>query len=227
MATTLKIIGAGWGRTGTTSTLAALHELGFGPCYTFFTLIGEKPEHVTRWQAAYAGEPMDWPDLFTGYNSVVDWPTCDFYPELLTVWPDAKILLNVRDPESWYTSMANTLWEVYDTMRRAGQTSESTPLYRLLHTMLWEGAFHGRFEDKAYATGLFEQHITRVKASLPADKLLVFDANEGWAPLCRFLSVPAPDKPFPRVNDTAAFRERVLQNRDQSPPRPSAPPAPA
>jgi hypothetical protein len=215
MATTLKIIGAGWGRTGTTSTLGALNQLGFGPCYTFFTIMSEKPEHFARWHAAYAGKPMDWPDLFTGFNSVVDWPACDFYPELLKVWPDAKIILNVREPESWYTSMVNTIWEVYENMRRAGQTLETNPLYRFGTTMLWQGAFHGRFEDKAYAISLFEQHIARVKASLPPDKLLVFDANEGWEPLCRFLEAPVPAIPFPRVNDTKQFRERVAQNLAQ------------
>jgi hypothetical protein len=212
MATTLKIVGAGWGRTGTTSTLGALNDLGFGPCYTFYTLMSEKPEHFARWQAAYAGEPMDWPDLFTGYNSVVDWPACDFYPELLKEWPEAKVILNVRDPESWYTSMVNTIWEVYENMRQAGQAPENNPLYRLGRTMMWQGAFHDRFEDKAYAIELFEQHNAQVKASLPAEKLLVFDVKQGWEPLCRFLGVPVPDKPFPRLNDTEFFRARVNEN---------------
>ena len=212
MATTLKIVGAGWGRTGTTSTLGALNELGFGPCYTFYTLMSEKPEHFARWQAAYAGEPMDWPDLFTGYNSVVDWPACDFYPELLKEWPEAKVILNVRDPEGWYTSMVNTIWEVYENMRQAGQTPENNPLYRLGRTMIWQRAFHDRFEDKSYAIDLFEQHNAQVKASLPAEKLLVFDVKQGWEPLCRFLDVPVPDKPFPRLNDTEFFRARVNEN---------------
>src|SRR5579871_5701589 len=117
MSTNLRVIGAGWGRTGTTSTLAALEALGFGPCYTFFTIMSQKPEHFPLWSAAYAGEPMDWPALFEGFNSVVDWPACDFYQQLLELWPQAKVILNVRDPESWYTSMQNTIWEVYEGMR--------------------------------------------------------------------------------------------------------------
>ena len=212
MATALKVVGAGWGRTGTTSTLAALNILGLGPCYTFYTIMSEKPEHFAQWQAAYAGEKMDWPALFDGFNSVVDWPACDFYPELLKLWPEAKVILNVRDPESWYTSMVNTIWEVYENLRRAGQTAETNPLYRLLQTMLWDGTFHGRFEDKAYAIDLFEQHNARVKAALPAEKLLVFDVKQGWEPLCRFLNVPVPDQQFPHVNDTEAFRARVQES---------------
>ena len=187
MVTTLKIVGAGWGRTGTTSTLAALNDLGFGPTYTFFTIMSEKPEHFPRWQAAYAGETMDWPTLFAGYNSVVDWPACDFYSDLLHEWPEAMVILNVRDPETWYASMGNTIWQVYANLREAGQSAETNPLVRLGQTMLWQGAFHGRFEDKAYAVELFEQHIARVKAALSAERLLVFDVKQGWHPLCRFL----------------------------------------
>ena len=211
VSTTLRILGAGWARTGTTSTLGALNDLGFGPCYTFYTLMSEKPEHFHRWLAAYAGEKMDWPDLFAGFNSVVDWPAADFYPELLQQWPEAKVILNVRDPDRWYTSVANTIWEVYQTMR-ADPKPEEIPMVQLLDTMIWDGAFHGRFQDKAYIIGLFEQHIERVTAALPAEKLLVFNVQQGWEPLCRFLGVPAPDKPFPRLNDTAAFRTRVAEN---------------
>jgi hypothetical protein len=210
--TTLKIVGAGWGRTGTTSTLAALNELGFGPSYTFFTIMSEKPEHFPLWLAAYAGEPVDWHALFAGFNSVVDWPACDFYPALLNEWPEARVILNVRDPEGWYASMVNTIWEVYEQMREAGQTVESSQLFRLGQTMVWQGTFHGRFTDKAYAISLFEQHNERVQAELPAEKLLVYDVKDGWEPLCRFLDIPIPDHPFPRLNDTDAFRARVQAN---------------
>lgn len=211
MGTVLKVIGAGWGRTGTTSTLGALEELGFGPCYTFYTIMSEKPEHFARWIAAYAGQPTDWPDLFSGFNSVVDWPACDFYEQLLELWPEAKIILNVRDPEAWYTSMQNTIWEVFQGMKQAGQGPETNPLAKLGEVMMWQGAFQGRFEDKQFAIDAFNRNTQRVKANLPPEKLLVFDVKEGWEPLCRFLEVPVPDKPFPRLNDTEAFRERVRQ----------------
>jgi hypothetical protein len=210
--TTLQVIGAGWGRTGTTSTLAALEELGFGPCYTFYTIMSQKPEHFERWIAAYAGERMDWPALCTGFNSVVDWPACDFYPQLLELWPEAKIILNIRDPEGWYKSMTDTLWSVAQMLRQGGQTPETNPLLRLVNVMMWDGTFHGRFEDKAYAIDLFESNIRRVQASLPPEKLLVFDVKEGWEPMCRFLDRPVPDKPFPRLNDTESFHERARQS---------------
>lgn len=208
----LQVIGAGWARTGTTSTLGALEELGLGPCYTFFTIIGAKPEHRERWLDIYAGKPADWPTLFAGFNSVVDWPACDFYKQFLAVWPEAKVILNVRDPEVWYESVKNTIWENYQRMTSAGQGPETNNLARLLDVMMWQGAFDGKFEDKKYVIEAFERHTQHVKESLPPEKLLVFDVKEGWEPLCRFLEVPAPDKPFPRLNDTEAFRERVRQD---------------
>jgi hypothetical protein len=211
----MKVIGAGWARTGTTSTLAALEELGFGPCYTFYTILSAKPEHIARWLDIYAGEPADWRDLFAGFRSVVDWPACDFYMQLLEVWPQAKIVLNVRDPEAWYRSVRNTIWEAYQAMVSAGQGAESDSLPRLLEVMAWQGTFDGRFEDKQYAIDAFERHTQEVRHSLPPDKLLVFDVREGWQPLCDFLGVPVPDRPFPRLNDTEAFRERVRQDRRQ------------
>jgi hypothetical protein len=212
----MKVIGAGLARTGTTSTLAALEELGFGHCYTFYTILSERPEHVARWLDIYAGKPVDWRDLFAGFNSVVDWPACDFYLQLLELWPEAKILLNVRDPEAWYQSVKNTIWENYQNMLRAGQGPESNGLSRLLDVMAWRGFFDGKFEDQQYAIDAFERHTQKVKQSLPPDKLLVFDVREGWQPLCEFLDVAVPDKPFPRLNDTEAFRERVRQFRAQS-----------
>lgn len=214
----LKIIGAGWARTGTTSTLAALEELGFGPCYTFFTILSAKPEHFERWLDIYAGKPADWPDLFTGFNSVVDWPACDFYPQLLAQSPEAKIILNVRDPEAWYESVKNTIWEADQAAMSAVQGSDTNSLSRLLDVMMWQGAFKGRFEDRQYVLDAFERHTQQVKASLPPEKLLVFDVKEGWEPLCRFLGVPVPDRPFPRLNDTEAFRERVRQTMSRQVP---------
>jgi len=211
----MKVIGAGWGRTGTTSTLGALEELGFGPCYTFFTIMSTKQEHIVPWLDIYAGQPADWRDLFAGFNSVVDWPACDFYQELLGLWPEAKIILNVRDPEAWYESMKNTIFAAFQSMNKAGRGPDVNPLARLIQTMIFQRAFHGRFEDKQYIIDLFEQNTAQVKASLPPEKLLVFDVKEGWEPLCRFLDVAVPDKPFPRLNDTAAFRERVGQSLRQ------------
>ena len=128
-------------------------------------------------------------------------------------WPDAPVILTVREPEGWYRSMVNTIWAVHQAGIEAGHGPDTDPMARLRDVMMWVGSFHGKFLDKNYAINFFHRHIERVKAKVPNDKLLVFDVKEGWEPLCRFLQVQVPDKPFPHLNDTEAFNERVSQMR--------------
>jgi hypothetical protein len=66
--------------------------------------------------------------------------------------------------------------------------------------------FDNRFEDKAHAIEVFQKHNQAVRDTIDPTRLLVFDVREGWGPLCRFLEVPVPDEPFPRLNDTATFQ---------------------
>ncbi len=211
----LKVIGAGFGRTGTLSLKTALEELGFGPCYHMIEVF-DKPRHVELWQAAGEGKPIDWNELFAGYNAAVDWPTCAFYEQLMQAYPEAKVLLSVRDPERWYQSVLNTIYG-------GGRTEGGSPLGpddrtfpRMVNTIIWQGTFGGAFEEKQHALDVFKRHIQEVKDRVPSDRLLVYDVKEGWEPLCRFLNVPAPvDTPFPRLNDTAASQQMV-QERAQA-----------
>jgi Sulfotransferase domain len=107
----VKVIGAGFGRTGTASLKAALEELGFGPCYHMMKVF-EHPEHADFWEAVWRGEPVNWDKVLEGYEATVDWPACTFYGELMERHPEAKVLLSVRDPERWYESMRSTIYEL-------------------------------------------------------------------------------------------------------------------
>lgn len=107
----LEVIGAGFGRTGTMSLKMALEDLGYGPCYHMIELF-EHPEHVERWEAAVRGEPVDWEEMFVGYRASVDWPGAAFYKELSERYPEAKVILTVRDPEKWYESVRNTIFDL-------------------------------------------------------------------------------------------------------------------
>ena len=93
------------------SLKAALETLGFGPCYHMIEVF-EHPEHAGFWQAAWRGEPVDWDGLLGGYEAAVDWPACTFYEELLQRYPDARVLLSVRDPERWYESTRDTIYRI-------------------------------------------------------------------------------------------------------------------
>ena len=105
----LKVIGAGFGRTGTTSLKAALERLGFDRCYHMFEFM-EHPEHAKYWDAASKGKPVDWNALFEGYQSTLDWPGCSYYRDLMQRYPEAKVLLTVRDSEKWYQSAQKTIF---------------------------------------------------------------------------------------------------------------------
>ena len=216
------MIGAGFGRTGTTSLKAALEELGFGPSYTLSEVF-RNPEHAKIWGAARdpAGEGVDWEGFLAGYGVAVDWPACSFYEELMEAFPEAPVILTVRDPEPWYESTRSTIHE----LRRL--TTGPLPVraafafaglfvpgvagaVRLADHLVWEDTFDGRFEDRAYATEVFERRNEEVRRRVPPERLLVFDVREGWAPLCGFLGVEAPDRPFPRLNEAREMRRRLL-----------------
>ena len=205
----MKLIGASYPRTGTLSTKAALEQLGLDPCYHFVTQF-ERPQDIDIWQTAAEGKPVYWPALFADFQAAVDWPASLFYKQLLALYPDAKVLLNVRDPETWYASMAHTVYPASQAGLSAPAESVLGRMGRMINTLAWQPLFHGRFEDKSYALSVFERHNQEVQVCVPADRLLVWEVAEGWEPLCRFLDVPAPETPFPRLNDAQTFREQFL-----------------
>ena len=211
----IKVIGAGFGRTGTTSLKVALEELGFEKCYHMKEVIAN-PKHALVWERAIDGKPVDWDTLFQGYQATVDWPGCTFYEKLMHHYPDAKVLLNVRDPERWYDSVFQTLYTFEETDKLKWITwfiPSERKVRRMNQRLGWEGTFHNRFADRQYAINIFNRHIETVKQVVPAERLLVYDVKQGWEPLCHFLGVPVPqDKPFPYLNDTE-FMQKVLQQR--------------
>jgi hypothetical protein len=210
----LKIVGAGFGRTGTLSLKNALETLGFGPCYHMFEVV-ERPDHIDMWHRLAFGGPMDWDLLFKDFQSTVDWPAARYWRELAAYYPDAKVLLSVRDPDAWFKSMSDTIFRGM-TMR----VPDSAPLPRrqqmaMARKIVAEDTFDGRFEDKTHAIAVFNRHNEEVRGSIDPARLLVFDVKEGWEPLCRFLGVPPPGEPFPRLNDTASIQAMMKQMQEQ------------
>ena len=206
----IQVIGAGLGRTGTLSLKTALEELGFTKCYHMIDLFA--PWQTRGPGMPPRGEPVDWDRLFAGYRATVDWPGCSFYRELLRHYPEAKVILTVRDPERWYDSARETIYYVRNAIPR--WTRVIFPRMRVFRRMLdriaWDGLFRGRFEDRAFAVDAFNRHNEQVRRDVPAERLLVYQVSEGWEPLCAFLGVPVPEgKPFPHLNDAAEFRARV------------------
>lgn len=202
----LDVIGAGFGRTGTLSLKRALEALGLGPCYHMIEVRGHE-HHRPVWAAAMRGEAVDWDALFAGYRSAVDWPACNFWAPLAARYPQARVILSERDPERWYESVRST---IYPTSMARGRSDEpeQRAMGEWLAELIWDGVFGGRLEDREHAIGVYRAHGERVRASVPPERLLVFDPAQGWGPLCAFLGLEAPDEPFPHVNTRAQFRAR-------------------
>jgi hypothetical protein len=201
---TLKVIGAGFGRTGTNTLKVALEMLGLGPCYHMYEVI-QRPEHIAIWQKAAEGDLPDWEALFEGFNSGVDWPVSRFWRELAEVYPEAKIILSERDPEAWYASINKTIFE---TWRAEKVPADFAALRAMTRALIHDGVFGGHIENKDHVIEVFKKNGADVRAAFGPDRLLTFDPNQGWQPLCAFLGVPVPDEPFPHTNTTKDFLAR-------------------
>lgn len=218
----LEVIGVGFGRTGTDSTRAALNRLGF-PCYHMFEVL-ENPNnrhHLDFWLEVSRSEPgdqHDWQRVFENYRATVDNPGACVWRELLAENPEAKVLLTVhpKGPEAWYRSTIQTIYAIqsswhYRLLRgvipRLRKTGEMTD------RLIWRRFHQSTMDHPSAAIQRYEEHQREVREEVPADRLLVFRASDGWGPLCKFLGVPVPDEPFPRTNDSASFQRRLRKVR--------------
>jgi len=199
----VRILGAGFGRTGTNSLKEALEILGFGPCYHMHE-VAKNPCHVSIWNRAIDEKEVDWQDLFKGYQSAVDWPTISFLPKLLHQYPHAKVVLTLRDPEQWFESASNTIFEA---MALGEKNPDITGRNRtkMSRRLILEKTFSGRYAEKEYCIKIYNQHIQDVISLVPSDKLLHYRISDGWKPLCDFLNVSVPSDHFPKTNDRKSF----------------------
>ena len=198
---TLQVIGAGFGRTGTLSLRAALTDLGFGPVYHMLEVV-RRPEMAADWLEALTDERA-LTRVLTGYGAAIDWPACHFWRQLMRLYPGAKVILTLRDAEDWYRSIAGTIYQVLSKPPPEGMPHAQATMARRI---VLEETFQGRLGERDHAIAVFERHNRTVRDTVPANRLLVFDVREGWAPLCGFLGVPVPAQPFPKTNSSEEFR---------------------
>jgi hypothetical protein len=213
---TIEVIGAGLPRTGTLTQKLALEQLGFGPAYHWVNVLADL-DQVELWNRALDGE-SPW-EVFEGHASTVDWPGGYFYRELMEAYPQAKVLLSVRDPEKWERSFRDTIVAMChgESLMRllASARGEIDPRWRrylqLVDRMFWgpQGTFADGYAEPAQLIEQMHRHHDEVKRAVPAERLLVWEVGEGWEPLCEFLEVDVPAEPLPHANDRDTFLERV------------------
>jgi Sulfotransferase domain len=214
----MKLIGAGLPRTATLTQRVAIEMLGLEPCHHMQSVFANWGE-VDRWRAVLDGELAPW-EIVGEYPAAVDWPTSFYYRELMERYPDAKVLLSVRDGDAWARSMQQTIWALFysDTLMRhlsdaRTQVDPTYATYIMMMKEMWErsGLMHGPDTTLEFMSTAMQRYNDEVKQTVSADRLLVWSPADGWEPLCELLEVPVPDAPFPHVNESGQFVEQFVQ----------------
>jgi Sulfotransferase domain len=186
----------------------ALEQLGVGRCYHMAELIADL-SRLPFWLRAAEGAP-DWEAVFAGFTASVDYPGCTYWRELAAFYPDAKVLLTIRDPDDWFDSTQATIFSPPMRARIAGSPMEGFFGKAVLRD------FGDRIDDRAFMTAAFERHNAAVRNAVPPERLLVYEVGEGWPRLCEFLGLPVPAAPFPRVNSREEM-QRMMAGAGASP----------
>ncbi|KAH8682095.1 P-loop containing nucleoside triphosphate hydrolase protein [Xylariales sp. PMI_506] len=221
----LEVIDAGFSRTGTLSFTLAIEKLLDGPVMHGGTQLVLREDayckkisqlYAYRRQGDRARLLKTLEEVIRGFVGCADVPMVHFLPELMELYPDAKVVLVTRDPDSW--------WKSFSVF---GDENVKQPwvLYALQLLVLplpgirWYPSIARGFEEDFLHThdvkipnrDFLEKHHEWVRKQVPQDKLLEMSLAGGWEPLCKFLGKPVPQEPFPRAND-AANRDKVMRD---------------
>lgn len=207
----LKVIGANFGRTATMSLKQGLEILGFEKCYHMSEVVVH-PEHVKLWLDAWQGKDI-WTTLFADYQAAVDWPAAAFWPQLMHVYPEAKIVLSIRDADKWFESARNTIFQSMDSNLLAKDEVLRTRI-EMLKEIIVDGTFNGDLTDKDKCIKIYKENIERCRSEVPLDRLIEFDTFLGWEQLCKELDCKIPEKPYPHVNKATEFTNRWRNQKD-------------
>jgi len=212
----IQVIGAGMARTGTLSLKLALEQLGYIKCHHMMEVM-QSPANLVYWNEMEANRTTDFDAMLKGYQAIVDFPGSLYFKELFQQYPDAKVVLSVRDAEKWYESVHNTIFQVPKGLEKLKmqikglfdpKVKNVLNVYDFAGRAIWGNLFKNNFEDKDFAIRTFNEWIQDIKNTVPAEQLLIFEAKDGWKPLCTFLNKPIPTTPYPKVNDTKEFLAR-------------------
>jgi sulfotransferase family protein len=200
----LQLIGAGLGRTGTTSLKLALEELLGGACYHMLA-VRDRPSDPDAWGNAYEGRLPDWHEFFAPYVATVDWPAAPFWAPLSEAFPEAPIVLSVRDPDEWWHSASRTIFPAVATYFAPDAPDDGWT--RMGRGMM--NSFTPDWQTESAAKAAYLAYNDHVRNTAPRDRLVEWHPEDGWPPLCEALGRRVPAHPFPHVNTTADARREL------------------
>ena len=200
----LRVVGAGLGRTGTRSLKAALERLLGGKVHHMSDVFKDAERQVPLWQAAVEGAPYDaWACALDGFVASVDWPSCRWYGTLAAENPDAIVLLSHRgDADTWWQSADQTIFRAM----RNDDDPRADHFRRMVQPLVL--GHIGSYRDEAVAKAGYERHNAEVRDQISPERLVEWTPGDGWEPLCRALGLAVPAETFPITNTTKEYRAK-------------------
>ena len=196
----LKIVGAGFGRTGTHSLKIALEHLLDAHCYHMSEVLSNQ-EHILWWEQASCGKSPHWNLLFERYSATVDWPSACFWSEIVAAFPDAHVLLSIRDGNSWWESANKTIFKSLND-------PQFPKNWRNMFRLLLERQGIRDVSDKQACIDVFNQHNRTVIETVDPNRLILWRPGDGWGPICKALDIAVPNVEFPLTNTSKEWEER-------------------
>ena len=217
----IQIIGAGFPRTGTTTLKKSLEILGYSKTYHMKELL-VNPWYLKYWTRLRDTGTTQWEELYSGYQATVDFPCYPWYKEHLEKYPEAKVILTIRDFDSWYESVMKTVYtagpqtpgekiKMLLKMLASSRVRQVIKCIKFFKSCFFGGQFQDHFCDKEFARTVWDEHIAEVKASVKPENLLIYDVRQGWDPLCEFLDLSIPEQELPHLNKKENFRKMMPQ----------------
>nr|XP_009862167.1 uncharacterized protein LOC104266799 [Ciona intestinalis] len=216
----MKVIYAGYTKTGTKSMTAVFHEFGY-KTYDWLEnswYLGKDWERIIK----EGGTVEDFRRMYKGVDAVVDVPCYIYWEQISEAFPEAKIIITIRDDESWIRALRKQLYSmvtdyVYISMQLLSYSGwQHFKFYRVCGLAAFGSVpvnwpWNLKFNEMTFKR-LYRTHNCYVLQNAPKDKLLVLNFKDGWGPICEFLGEKVPDKPFPHANIGASIIQEYMEN---------------
>jgi hypothetical protein len=152
-------------------------------------------------------DDADWDKVYEKYDAAIDLPTWFWYKDLMKMYPDAKIILTMRDPDSWYKSVYKIAKDFKETGGNENATERLKRIMKFTDIVLNDYPLTSRenIDDEELTKKAYIRHYKDVIEHVPAEKLLKMELGEGWERLCAFLGKDVPNIPYPKVNSLSEF----------------------
>lgn len=212
-----QVIVAGMSRTGTESLKRALEILYDDTALAYhMTEVLNHPKHLEFWSDLVfdqlAPENADWHGIFAGYIATTDLPSAYYFDSIAAAFPNAKVILSLREENEWFDSYCRLLGAShrFRFLRFLPPLDRFWPLGSRLHELIFGDAFAEPSSFKQKVIAAYQQHNQRVRQTIAPERLLEFEVQQGWNPLCEFLGVAVPDVPFPHLNAGQSGPSQIL-----------------